>query len=62
VTTLRTFLEDGPKFLAFDSGRVEMRLDSDPKEPGAIVLRDCATGLFVTVIITDGDSPPPPAL
>ena len=52
---LTEFLADGPRFLRFDGGTVEMRLAeaSELGEDGTQLLRSLATGNLVAVRITD---------
>ena len=57
--TLEDFLNEGPRFLKFDSGTVELRLadDSEPDRDGVTLLRSLASGhLLAMKIIQTGTS------
>ncbi len=60
MTTLEEFLADGPRFLRYDGGTVEMRLADagDPAADGTQLLRSLATGNLVAVRVT-GMKPEP---
>ena len=53
--SVEQFLADGPRFLRFDGGCVEMRLAdaSESGEDGTQLLRSLATGNLVAVRITE---------
>lgn len=53
--SLEKFLSDGPRFLRYDGGTVQLQMAdaSDPIEEGATLLKSAATGNFFALKITE---------